>query len=278
MDSAKKTSPESVSNLEETNQVADFTVITESPYTRATRDQLEILYTRYMLARQYSEGKDVLEVGCGAGTGIGLIAEVASRVVGGDIDEQNLATARETYGGRPIIKLLHMDAHKLPFPDQSFEVVVFYEALYYLHSPEEFLREARRVLKPGGRLLISSVNCRWAGFNPSPLSTRYFNAAEIASLLERHGFVVEIKCGFPDRPNGRVQAVVRMVRRVAANLNLIPKTMKGKEWLKRLFYGKLQPIPRELSLGFAAAAPLTQLAPPYDPNQCRFIYAIGTVS
>ena len=58
-----------------------------------------ILSTRYELARKHAQGKDVLDA-CGAGMGLGLLARTARRLVGGDIDERNLAIARQTYGSR----------------------------------------------------------------------------------------------------------------------------------------------------------------------------------
>jgi len=124
--------------------------------------------------------KDVLEVACGAGVGIGSIAAVARHVVGGDIDVVNCEIARETYKDRPEVEILELDAEKMPFPSASFDLLLLFEALYYLNSPQKFFQEARRLLRPGGKLLISSVNCRWSGFNPSPFSTKYFDAAELA--------------------------------------------------------------------------------------------------
>src|ERR1035441_1509158 len=130
--------------------VPKFSEITESPFTRATSDQLQILYTRYDLATKHSVGKDVIEVACGAGVGLGMIAGVGRHVTGGDIDDQNCATALESYAGRPNIEVRHVDALQLPFGACSFDVVVLYEALYYLPSADEFLREARRVLRSAG--------------------------------------------------------------------------------------------------------------------------------
>ncbi len=259
------------------NVQSDFTTVTEAPCQGATAHQLEMLYTRYHLASRYSAGKDVLEVACGAGMGLGFLARVARRTVGGDIDECNCAIAEETYFGRTDIEVKQFDAQELPLPDASFDVVILYEALYYIPAPDAFFREARRVLRPGGTLLISTVNCCWGEFNPSPFSVKYFDATELAESLARHGFRVEMRGGFPESTGGLAHVIIGLIRKVAVRLHLIPKTMKGKEWLKRLFYGGLKPIPRELGPGSSTPAPLDVLAPPYSANQYRFIYAIATL-
>jgi 2-polyprenyl-3-methyl-5-hydroxy-6-metoxy-1,4-benzoquinol methylase len=155
-------------------------------------------------------------------------------------------------------------------------VLVLYEALYYLQSAAEFLREAKRVLRPGGTLLISTVNCDWGEFNPSPLSTTYYTAAELAEIVTMHAFRVCMFGGFPQTTGGSITRLVGAVRKAAVRLHMIPETQKRKEWLKRLFYGRLTQIPRELEAGTNVAAPLAVLAPPYVANQYRFLYAVAT--
>jgi ubiquinone/menaquinone biosynthesis C-methylase UbiE len=227
------------------------------------------------LAARHCVDKDVVEVACGAGVGLGMLASVSHRTVGGDIDGQNCLIARESYAGRADVEVVELDALQLPFPDWSFDVVVLYEALYYLPSFDEFLSEARRVLRPGGTLLISSVNCRWSEFNPSPFSTRYYDATQLATALACYGFDVTLYGGFPQSASGTISTLTGAVRKAAVRLRLIPKTQKSKEWLKRLFYGELSPIPRVLQLGDARPAELVRINPPFDSDRYRFLYAVA---
>ncbi len=149
---------------------ADFASVTEQPWQGATRMQMSMLRTRYGWAAEYAGGKDVLEVACGAGLGLGWLAKRARCVEAGDIDEENCRIARETYRGEAKIRVERMDASDLPFEDGSFDVALLFEALYYLPDVPRFLTEAGRVLRRGGRLLIATVNSEWRGFHLSPFT------------------------------------------------------------------------------------------------------------
>src|SRR5262249_1639605 len=151
--------------------------VTEAPGNLVTREAIEMLTARYAWAAEAAAGKDVLEVACGAGPGLGLLARSGRRAIGGDYTDALLRVARRHSG--PRLPLIRLAAGRLPFTDRSFDVVLLFEAIYYLPSVEQFLAECRRVLRPGGRLLVCTVNRAWRGFNPSPFSVRYFDANEI---------------------------------------------------------------------------------------------------
>jgi SAM-dependent methyltransferase len=253
----------------------DYTPITELPERGATAEQLRILCTRYLLGCEYSVGKTVLEVACGGGVGLGLLARGAESVVGGDIEGGNCRVAWQTYRGRAHVHVLQLDAEQMPFAAGGFDLVLLFEAIYYLARTDLFLSEALRVLRPGGVLLVSTVNPQWIGFNPSPLSRRYYSGPELAELLAGCGLKAELKVGFPDTGGGVAAAVARAVKVAAVRLHLIPKTMKGKEWLKRLFYGRLTPIPRELTPGTAPIEPLVRIEEAGELNKYKMIYAVA---
>ncbi len=259
------------------DRIPEFHKITEVPLDMATEDQFSMLYTRYSLAARYGAGKDVLEVACGTGLGLGMVARDARRVLAGDIDQQNYTTARETYRDNPKIEVRGFAAEAIPSPPASFDMVILFEALYYLRSADVFFREAKRILRPGGLLLISSVNCRWSGFNPSPFSTRYHDAAEIAEALTGLGFGVSMYGGFTDETSGMVDMTTHVLRKAAILLGLIPRTMKSKEWLKRIFYGKLKRIPYELQQNGTRPTALDTLAWPYESDLYRMIYCVASL-
>lgn len=225
----------------------DYTTVTETPSTRASKEQLARLYTRYRFAAEYCKNKDVLEVACGAGIGLGYIARFANKAVGGDIDEGNLEFAQYICKKQKNVEVMRLDAHNLPFEDNSFDVVILYEAIYYLSHPDRFIDEARRVLKKRGELLICTANKDWPDFNPSPYSIKYFSANEIYALLKEKAFDVNLFANCPIVSDDLKSKLISIIKKAAVKIHLIPKTMKGKEVLKRIFFGKLVPLPPEVT-------------------------------
>ena len=252
----------------------DFITVTELPGSQATREQLARLYHRYHTAGQYAAGKRVLEVACGAGLGLGYLARTAKSVVGGDYTENLLRIAQSHYQGR--VPLVRLDAHHLPFRDRAFDLIVLFEAIYYLAQAEQFIVESRRVLSDGGILLIGTVNKDWSELTPSALSTRYFSVPELRDLLTQQGFDnLEFFGAFPTTATSPKQKIVSLIRRLAIALNLVPKTLGGRERLKRLFYGTLTPLQPEVEDGMAELYPLVPIAN-YLPNtEFKIIYVVG---
>lgn len=226
---------------------ASYLNVTEVPGHKATNTQFSIMRTRYNLAKSHStKESDVLEIACGSGIGLGYLSENAKKVIGGDIDTDLLSYAEKTYEKSEKVSVLELDAQNLPFEDNSFDIVLIYEAIYYFPQIEKAFQEVSRVLKKDGKLIISTVNKDWHGFNPSPFSFKYYSHNVLEKLLVNEAFIVESYCGFEDLPKSS-NFIATSLKRTAVKLNLIPKTMKGKEFLKRVFYGKLKPLPNVLT-------------------------------
>ena len=100
--------------------------------------------------------KDVLELACGPGQGLGYLASVVSSLHAGDITPSLVAMARTHYGSRVVIA--EMDAENVPLPDGNVDVIIFFEAIYYLRSPARFVSECSRLLRPGGVVLLATAN------------------------------------------------------------------------------------------------------------------------
>jgi SAM-dependent methyltransferase len=242
---------------------ASYVAVTEQPGQLASRIQMEMLEARYAWAAEQGRGKDVLETGCGAGMGLPLLADTARSVQAGDVDRENLRAAEGVCAGHSNIMLREFHAEALPFPDESFDLVLLFEAIYYLPDAGRFLEEARRVLRPGGTLLIVTVNPEWTGFNPSPLKTRYWSAGDLLSALQARGFAVRVQ--------GAFSATSGVLRRAAVALNLIPRTMRSKALLKRIFCGPLQAVPQVV--GNASLRPRLEELDATGSRRHRVLYA-----
>lgn len=248
--------------------------ITESPGQKATREQLERLYQRYHFASKFLTEGSVLEVACGSGLGLGYLAGYADRAVGGDIDRRNVEAAARHYDGRESITIQEMDAHNLPFEEGSFNTVVLFEAIYYLDKPEQFVSEAKRVLKVGGQLIVSTVNKNWKDFHPSKYAIQYFSVEELSTLLQSDNSHVEFYGGFEEGDNGLEGKVFSFLKGTASKIHIIPGSLKAREYLKRVFIGNLEPIPSEVHDGMASYVNPIVINNESSAAQYKIIYAV----
>jgi ArsR family transcriptional regulator len=104
---------------------------------------------------------DLLDVGCGQGRLLKLLASRAQRVVGVDIDPdaRRLARAELLLAGLPNCSLRQGDMYSLPFDDGEFDTIILDDVLADADKPTAAVEEAARLLKQGGRLLfLAAVN------------------------------------------------------------------------------------------------------------------------
>lgn len=113
---------------------------------------------RYCWAAQLVGGKSVLDAGCGTGYGLALLAEGdPTELTAIDIDDGAVAAARR-YADRHGASVACGDLQALEFDDDSFDLAVCFETIEHLPSPERGVAELRRVVRPGGTLIVSSPN------------------------------------------------------------------------------------------------------------------------
>jgi len=113
---------------------------------------------RYHFAAPMVAGRKVLDIACGAGYGSALLAKTATRVVGADISQAAIDHASTRYASISNVEFRQADCAALPFADGSFDVVVSFETIEHLEPQEAFLDEVRRVLRPGGLVILSCPN------------------------------------------------------------------------------------------------------------------------
>ena len=227
--------------------IEDYSSITEIAGDNVSKEQIARVAQRYYWAGQYCKNKDVLEVACGAGQGLGYLLSISSSIMAGDITQSLVNRASAYYGDR--VRITKMTAEELPFDSKTMDVVILFEAIYYLSSVEKFISECRRVLRTKGVILLATANKDLSDFNESPFSVRYFNPPELSELFKNNNFETTFFGGSSVDINCIKGRAIRFVKRTAVKLHLIPKSMKGKKWLKRLIFGELVPMPHEFKEG-----------------------------
>jgi ubiquinone/menaquinone biosynthesis C-methylase UbiE/uncharacterized protein YmfQ (DUF2313 family) len=128
-------------------------------------------------------GPDVLDVGCSQGIASILLAREGHRVVGIDREHEAIRAARERLDQeeaqvRERVEFKVGEGRAVGFPDASFDAVLLGEVLEHQLDPGKLLEEARRVLRPGGRIVVTTPY----GIHPYP---DHKEPLYLSALLER---------------------------------------------------------------------------------------------
>lgn len=251
----------------------DFLSVTELSGDDVTQEQVERLCHRYYWAGEYCRDKDVLEAACGTGQGAGYLSDLAGSYRAGDYSEEILKIARSHYGERIAFK--QFDAQEMPFIDSSLDVIILFEALYYIPSGERFVAECKRVLRLGGKVLIATANKDLFDFNPSPHSFVYYGVKELTQLFAENGFSTNFFGYVPVDSLSVKQKILRPIKKFVVNSGLMPKTMAGKKLLKRLVFGSLIPMPAEICADMVNYASPTGLVAGKPDQLHKVIYCVA---
>ncbi|HEY5801439.1 MAG TPA: methyltransferase domain-containing protein, partial [Burkholderiaceae bacterium] len=176
-------------------------------YEALWQEQLAPAHAAVLDLAALAPGEHVLDVACGSGQ---LTFEAARQVgatgavTGVDLSGEMIARAQRFAPQRcpHPVQLQRMDAEALAFADASFDVVLCGLGLMYMPDPALALREMRRVLKPGGRVVLAvwgeRAQCGWAGVFPivdahvaSEVCPLFFGLGQddaLARLCEDSGF------------------------------------------------------------------------------------------
>lgn len=140
------------------------------------------VFKRFINENQF---RSVLDVGCGTGGNISFLKQF-TRIMGVDMDPFAAAKAKE----RGYHDVCIADAAKLPFPDASFDIVTGVDIIEHMKDDSAFLREMKRVLKPGGYLFLSTAAFQflWSKHDELNQHTKRYRKSELKQLAERQGF------------------------------------------------------------------------------------------
>jgi SAM-dependent methyltransferase len=166
---------------------------------RVARERSE---ENYRFASNFVAGKTILDVGGGAGIGHNLlIARGATSIL--SLDQHIASTAED---GDPRVQSVKGDFLTHPLPDESFEVIICLGTLFYLGDSHGALRKMRRLLTPGGMLIINCIN--------QDMVRRYFGMPledideKFSTAYDESGFQALIRRHFEAEPELFVQQPV----------------------------------------------------------------------
>jgi SAM-dependent methyltransferase len=146
---------------------------------------------RYLLARSWLAGSQIIDLGCGSGHGSALLARDRRRtVVGLDVAPGPVAAASRLWR-QPNLTFRVGDALNLSFAAGSVDSVIAFESIEHVSDPTRFLDEIRRVLRPRGRLLLSTPDRRYyspgagVGESHNPFHPSEMTRPELIDLLSQ---------------------------------------------------------------------------------------------
>ena len=143
---------------------------------------------RYAQALDIVGDKVVLDIACGEGYGSNLLSGLASEVIGVDIDDATVDNAKIKYR-HSNLQFLTGSAAEIPCADAYFDVVVSFETIEHHDQHDKMMQEIKRVLKPGGLLMISSPDKFFHSDKPgykNPYHVKELYADEFKSLLAKY--------------------------------------------------------------------------------------------
>ncbi len=153
-------------------------------YTYATRNA-HVSWEEMIKNITDIQNKQIIDIGCGGGIYTKELALMgAKNVVGLDFSKEILQAAKENCSGFPNISFIHGDAHSIPYPDETFDIVISRAVIHHLQDIPTFLREASRILKKNGVLILQDRTIEDCTIPGSPEHIRGYFFSVFPKLIE----------------------------------------------------------------------------------------------
>lgn len=126
---------------------------------------------------------NVLEIGCGWGRGLELLTKAADHYTGIDKNTELISALGKAYPDATFIAANIPPLSKLA--DNMFDYIVTFQVIEHIENDDLFIKEAHRVLKPGGKLLLTTVNKTFS-LTRNPWHVREYYADGLKSLITKY--------------------------------------------------------------------------------------------
>lgn len=165
-----------------TTEITSETIASDNPIHQR-------LFKAYVAAEDYVHGH-VLEVGCGEGRGVALIMQKAAQFTAVDKIKPVIDDLQKKFPAGKFISMNIPPLHGLA--DNTYDFVISFQVIEHIQDDALYLREIRRVLKPGGKALITTPN-RSMSLTRNPWHIREYLPAELTRLAATLFTGVEMK-------------------------------------------------------------------------------------
>lgn len=165
-----------------TTEIASSEIISDNPVHQR-------LLFPYIEAAKMVSG-NLLEIGCGTGRGVGVLAPSVSNYTGVDKNEPLMTKLSADYPNFTFIDMFLPPLKGLA--DNTFDYVVTFQVIEHIEPDAEFIKEAHRVLKPGGKLILTTVNRKYS-LSRNPWHVREYLASELKALILKSFASIETK-------------------------------------------------------------------------------------
>lgn len=148
----------------------------------------------FSFAKEYIKGKKLLDIGSWTGPFEVLVYNLAKEITAVDIEERALKVLKRNL---PKVKCVKAFSHKLPFDDETFDVVTFWDVIEHIPVGYELatLKEIKRVLKKDGYLFLATVDKNFWSDLLDPaywlVGHRHYTRDQLESMLSDSGFRIE---------------------------------------------------------------------------------------
>lgn len=161
-----------------------------------------------LMKRRFEEQQDlgeVLEFGCGAGDFTRCVVAQSKSVLATDYSSQMVSAMERTFADESKVKVQQADCHATNLPDVSFDTVMMSNLIHVIPEPQKAIAEAHRLLRPGGKLLLSCFTVEntavWhklallyrylRTFGGFPKERTAFTVATLSEAVRSGGFEIE---------------------------------------------------------------------------------------